>query len=67
MEHEENLPRFFGFYTMCFGVTAGIALSANLITMYFFYELLTLVTIPLVAHEGDRRSMAAARKYIFYS
>ena len=67
MEHEENLPRFFGFYTMCFGVTAGIALSANLITMYFFYELLTLVTIPLVAHDGDRRSMSAARKYIFYS
>ena len=67
MEHEENLPRFFGFYTMCYGVTAGVALSANLITMYFFYELLTLVTIPLVAHEGDRRSMSAGRKYILYS
>ena len=67
MEHEENLPRFFGFYTMCYGVTAGIAMSANLITMYFFYELLTLVTIPLVAHDGDRRSMSAARKYILYS
>ena len=67
MEHEENLPRFFSFYTMSYGVTAGVALSANLITMYFFYELLTLVTIPLVAHDGDRRSMAAARKYILYS
>lgn len=67
MEHEENLPRFFGFYTMSYGVTAGVALSANLITMYFFYELLTLVTIPLVAHDGDRRSMSAARKYIIYS
>lgn len=67
MEHEENLPRFFCFYTMSYGITAGVALSANLITMYFFYELLTLVTIPLVDHEGDRRSMAAGRKYILYS
>ena len=67
MEQEENLPRFFSFYTMSYGVTAGVALSANLITMYFFYELLTLVTIPLVAHEGNRRSMSAARKYILYS
>ena len=64
MEHEENLPRFFAFYTLSYGVTAGIALSANLITMYFFYELLTLVTVPLVAHAEDRRSMRAARQYI---
>lgn len=67
MEHEENLPRFFAFYTMSYGITAGVALSANLITMYFFYELLTLVTVPLVAHEEDHRSMSAARKYILYS
>ena len=67
MEGEENLKRFFGFYLLSFGVTAGVALSANLITMYLFYELLTLSTVPLVAHSGDRRSMAAARKYILYS
>ena len=67
MANDENQPRFFAFYLMSYGTTAGVALSANLLTMYFFYELLTLVTIPLVAHEGDRRSMAAARKYIVYS
>ena len=67
MEHEENLPRFFAFYMMSYGATAGVALSANLLTMYFFYELLTLFTLPLVAHEGNRRSMRAARKYIIYS
>ncbi len=67
MEKGENRPRFFSFYLMSYGITAGVALSANLLTMYFFYELLTLVTIPLVAHEGDRRSMSAARQYIVYS
>jgi multicomponent Na+:H+ antiporter subunit D len=67
MEKEANRPRFFCFYLISYGITAGVALSANLLTTYFFYELLTLVTIPLVAHEGDRRSMAATRQYIVYS
>ena len=43
--------RFFAFYTMTFGVTVGIAFSANLLTMYLFYEMLTLITTPLAAHE----------------
>ena len=67
MEGEEHQRRFFGCYTACYGITAGVAMSANMITLYLFVELLTLVTIPLVAHEGDRRSMRAARKYLVYS
>ena len=67
MEHEEHQGRFFACYTACYGITAGVALSANMITMYLFVELLTLMTVPLVAHHGDRRSMRAARKYLVYS
>ena len=67
MAHEDNQHRFFGFYLISYGVTAGVALSANLLTMYFFYELLTLSTVLLVGHDGNRRAMAAARKYIIYS
>ena len=67
MDHEDHLPRFYGFYLMCYGATAGAALSANLLSMYFFYELLTLFTIPLIAHKEDRQSAAAARKYLIYS
>lgn len=67
MKGEHHLPRFYAFYVMSFGVTCGVALSGNLITLYFFYELLTLATVPLVAHEQNRRSMKAARKYIIYS
>ena len=67
MEEEEQLPRFYSFYLMCFGITAGIALSANLLTMYFFYELLTLFAIPLIAHKGDRPSAAAAKKFALYA
>ena len=44
---EEHEKIFFLFYTMTYGITLGIALSANLLTMYFFYELLTAAdTIP---------------------
>ena len=67
MEHEEHQGRFFACYTACYGITAGVALSANMVTMYLFVELLTLMTIPLVAHSGDRRAMKAARKYLVYS
>lgn len=67
MAEEEHQSRFFACYTACYGITAGVALSANLMTMYLFVELLTLITVPLVAHEGDRRSMKAARKYLVYS
>ncbi len=67
MEHEHGQQRFFALYTVSYGVCVGIAASANLITLYFFYELLTLATIPLVAHEMDRRAVFAGRKYMIYS
>lgn len=35
--------------------------------MYFFYELLTLVTVPLVLHTLTREAILASRKYLYYS
>lgn len=67
MEHEERKPIFFAFYTMTYGVTVGIAFAANLMSMYMFYELLTLVTLPLVMHEMDKKSIRAGRTYMTYS
>ena len=67
MEREERRPSFFAFYTMTFGVTLGVAFSANLMTLYIFYELLTLITVPLVMHKMDAVSRDAARKYMVYS
>lgn len=64
-ESHENV--FFLFYTLTYGVTLGIALAANLLTMYFFYELLTLVTVPLVMHTLTREAVLASRKYLYYS
>jgi multicomponent Na+:H+ antiporter subunit D len=67
MTKEEHEKIFFMFYTMTYGVTLGIALAANLLTMYFFYELLTLVTVPLVMHTLTREAILASRKYLYYS
>lgn len=67
MVHEERKNLFFAFYTMTYGVTVGLAFSANLITLYMFYELLTLSTLTLVMHTLDKRSIIAGRKYVVYS
>ncbi len=67
IKHESGDDRFFAFYTMSYGVTLGIAMSDNLLTLYLFYELLTLVTLPLVMHSRDVRSVRAGMKYLCYS
>ena len=48
MSHEKHLSMFWSFFTVSFGVTLGVAFAGNMMTMYLFYELLTLATLPLV-------------------
>ena len=67
MEHSDHVKAFFMFYVMTYGVTLGIAFASDMVTMYFFYELLTLVTGPLVMHGLNRESILAVRKYLYYS
>ena len=67
MSREGGEDRFFAFYLAAFGVTLGIAYSANILTMYFFYELLTLVTLPLVMHSMDGKARYAGRVYLVLS
>lgn len=67
MKHEERNNLFFAFYTITYGVCIGIAFAANLMTLYMFYELLTLSTLTLVIHKLDQPSIFAARKYMVYS
>lgn len=67
MTKEEHERVFFMFYTITYGVTLGIALADNFLTMYCFYEMLTLVTVPLVMHTLTREAILASRKYLYYS
>jgi formate hydrogenlyase subunit 3/multisubunit Na+/H+ antiporter MnhD subunit len=45
----------------------GVALAADLLTLFVFYELLTLATYPLVVHSGDAAARRAGRKYLAYT
>lgn len=67
MKHEGEEKRYFGFYLILYGVLVGLDFSGNLVTMYLFYELMTLVSMPLVLHNGSREAVMAALKYLFYS
>lgn len=67
MAHENREDAFFAYYTLSYAATLGIALAANLFTLYVFYECLTLATLPLVSHKRDVKSIRAGRRYLFYS
>lgn len=67
MKKEGNKKRYFGFWLLLYGVLVAIDFSGNLITLYLFYELMTLVSMPLVLHNGTKEAAMAALKYLFYS
>ena len=67
MHKDTHAGRFFAYYLAALSVTMGIAFSGSLVTLYLFYELLTLVTYPLVVHSGGEAANQAGRAYIFYS
>ena len=67
MTHEGHEKSFFLFYTVTYGVTLGIAFASDMMSMYFFYELLTLVTVPLVMHTMKREAILAVRNYLYVS
>lgn len=66
MRREEHNRMFFLFYLLTFGVTEGICFSGNLLTIFVFYEMLTLVTLPLVLSKFNEDSQYVARKYAMY-
>lgn len=66
-DHQKNNGRFFTFYLLTFFALIGLSLSGNYMTMYLFFEMTTLLSVPLVLHSGTSEAVAAARKYLFYS
>lgn len=67
MKHEGEEKRFFVFYVLVYLVLIALESAGNLITLYFFYELMTLSSMPLVLHNGSKEAIMAALKYLFYS
>lgn len=67
MKHEKNEKRYFGFYLITYGVLVGLGCSGNLVTMYAFYEFMTIASFPMVIHNQSREAIMAGLKYLFYS
>ena len=61
---EQHQTRFFICFAIAIAAAMGIALAANLITLFLFYEVLTLSTWPLVTHHGNDRARAGGRTYL---
>ena len=57
-------------YYFCFAVAifgaVGVALAANVFTLYLFYEIISIFTYPLVAHHQDEEGFYGAKKYLVY-
>jgi multicomponent Na+:H+ antiporter subunit D len=62
--HEEKQTRFYVCFALALAATMGIAFAGNLFTLFVFYELLTLVTYPLVTHHGTEKARSGGRTYL---
>ncbi|WP_448873485.1 monovalent cation/H+ antiporter subunit D family protein [Desulfobulbus propionicus] len=65
--HDEPCQtRFNACFALAIFGAIGVAFSDNLLTLYLFYEIVSVCTYPLVAHHQDEESYEGARKYIVY-
>ena len=64
--NEHSQTRYFSCFAVALSATIGVAFSANLFTMFLFYEVLTIITYPLVAHKGTPEAKVGGRKYAIY-
>jgi len=57
-------------FNTCFALALfgamGCAFSDNLLTLYLFYEIVSICTYPLVAHHQDEEGYEGGKKYIAY-
>jgi len=64
--HEHEQTRFNACFALALFGAIGCAFSDNLLTLYLFYEIVSVVTYPLVAHHQDDEGYEGARKYLVY-
>ena len=63
-EHAQT--RYYAFFALALSATLGVAFAANLLTLYLFYEVLSLATYPLVTHHQDQAARISGRKYLVF-
>jgi multicomponent Na+:H+ antiporter subunit D len=61
---EGHQTRFYVCFAVALWATMGVAFSANLLSLFIFYEILTISTYPLVTHHGDDKAIRGGRTYL---
>ncbi len=62
--HEVDQTRFYACFAVAISAALGVAFAANLLTVFIFYEVLTLSTYPLVTHHRTEEARRAGRVYL---
>jgi len=52
---------------LVFGVLYALVFAGNMVTYYLFYEMMTLLSMPLVLHSKTKEAIMGGLKYLFYS
>ncbi|WP_420634653.1 monovalent cation/H+ antiporter subunit D family protein [Candidatus Palauibacter sp.] len=63
-QKEAHQTRFYVCFAISICAAMGVALAGNMLTLFLFYEVLTLSTYPLVSHHGTPTAMKGARTYL---
>ena len=61
---EAHQTRFYACFALALAAAIAIAFAANAFTLFVFYEMLTLVTYPLVTHHGSAEAQRGGRIYL---
>jgi multicomponent Na+:H+ antiporter subunit D len=61
---EQHQTRYYACFAIALSGAMGVAFASNLLTLFIFYEVLTLSTYPLVAHKEDDNAKRGARTYL---
>ena len=62
--NEANQTRYYTYFALALASTMGVAFAGNMLTLFVFYELLTLSTYPLVTHHGTAEALRGGRTYM---
>jgi multicomponent Na+:H+ antiporter subunit D len=62
--NEPHQTRFYLCFAFALLGAMGVAFAGNLLTLFIFYEVLTLSTYPLVSHAGTPAAIRGARTYL---
>lgn len=67
MSHEKNERQYYSFYLLTLSSLAALCFASTLVTMYLFFELMTLLSLAMVTHTRTEQAVSAGIKYLIYS